>query len=373
MYSSPNFFDYLRRDLLVTAAKNDEDYVMVDGSLKKGKWATMPNGIHVFIVAGKIEAGPDSTVGKSPDELDWDKIHKEHNGHHEYGGSKGTPDVRPDVKDKYAEHMSNAGQIKDPVKREGEMDRIFAKMVSEDNFHAVFMNTSGKPSPALKELTKAFADYGSFPIQGKHKDQVIWYQDRIALLGELATIVPKDTRKTINIKIDTLKMHVESMKKHGPIPPTHPVPVNPSVLVHAPNQPLNQSQPSNMKTVSPSPFNGNGGKSNPPPNNNGGTPPRPVPNNNSTQKPLFSSNQPTQVPNKNPRAKTRAHLTLESLLRGAFNLCINSIAYALHSATKKSDAWENKILYKVTKRILSNTNINERDKFFDVVRKSFAT
>src|SRR5690242_16278097 len=68
-----SFLDEFAQQIVNLAAKKDEDFVLIDGVLKKGYWRTI-NHNHVFIVDGKIEAGPPAFIGQDPKNIDWDAI-----------------------------------------------------------------------------------------------------------------------------------------------------------------------------------------------------------------------------------------------------------------------------------------------------------
>jgi len=390
------------------AAKKDHDYVLLDGKLEKGTWKTMPNGIHVFLVNGKIEAGPESTIGKKPDELDWDHIHREETAGMP-GEIKMTPEVHEDVVKKYQPLIWQAATISNPQKREEHIDRVWTKMAAEDNFHCIFMNTEGKESPFLESLTKAFSDYGSFPIHGTPKDQAIFYNDRVSLLKELSQSLPEDSKKWLNVQIENLNLKITALLKSPGFheseqtivdesdPDFEPVvaPKNKKKTKQQPaalpadnfsNVPVSQSRINNtlpnMHPGKPGPGGNNtpppqsqpnmhpgkpgpGGQNTPPPQ----SPPSQKPNN-KKKPPLRSPNTPvSQTPK--PRAKNRQHLQVESILTKLFKFVMIAIARWTTSGVKKSNAWENKMLLKVTKHILSNTNVNERDNLYNVFTKTF--
>lgn len=391
MYKPANFFEQLTERLLVLASQKDQDHVLIDGVLKKGTWKTMPNHVHVFIVDGKIEAGPVNTIGKRPEDLDWAHVYDEEKAQHPNPNP-----VREEVTKKYQAAMLNLATIKRKDVRNAEADKIMRKMAAEDDFHIIFLNTNGQSSPVLDELSKAFADFGKFPLQGSFKDQVIFYNDRISLLEQLKTAAPEDAQRDVDVQIEHIKDLLGQLQKRGPS--QHPANVDshtpdmddtqvidmsdvdpsqaPTTVIPKVNPQQNQQQSTtqqNQSSTGPQP--GPQQKKKPgvyqvtrtvvPP---GGKKTQPQNSPQNTPRPRT----PRTTPNSNPvRAKSALAATVEALLRGCFSFIVGSIALWFNKATRKSENDLNKMLYSVTKHILSNINLSERDNFFDVFQKSF--
>lgn len=396
MHKPPNFFDTLSERMLVLAAQKDQDYVLIDGVLKKGTWKTLPNHVHVFIVDGKIQAGPVNTIGKSPEELNWGQVAEDEKAQHPNPNP-----VREEVTKKYQAALLNLQTIKRKDVRNTEAQKIMYQMAAEDEFHMLFLNTGGKPSPVLDELSKAFADFGNFPLQGSFKDQVIFYKDRVSLLEQLRKVAPEEAQKDVDAHIGHIQDLLGQLEKRGPtqLPATQDsaVPIDmqdtqvldlseldptqaPTRVMPRVNPQQNQQQRSTttgpttqtQQTQQPS------GPQQAPNNNvhtvthtvvSPGGPQKKQPKQKNSPRPR----QQVTVPQKQSlRAKSVLATTIEALLRGTFSFIIGSIALWWNKATKKSDSNDvNKMLYSVTKGILSNINVNERDIFFDVFQKSF--
>jgi hypothetical protein len=414
----PSFFDYFQARLYVQAAQSDSDYVLIDGVLKKGTWKTMPNHIHIFLVDGKIEAGPVETIGKKPDELDWDSVHEDNKN-----ANPNPNPVREAVTEKYRNEMMQLSSIKRKDARQSAAEKVLTKMAAEDDFHVIFLNTDGKPSPALHALTQAFADYGKFPIHGSYHDQVAFYNDRVALLTEMAKALPKDSRKDIKVQIDHVTDLAQSLLEHGPdhhedsktqaIAPYEDSDNyvteldEPEIAVHEPGALTNVTPAPHKNTTKQqqhnAPGNGGGAATPPPPPPKGPASapqsgpsnrpqqsrPGPNPQRGPASRPSTTPNRPQQrpgqssvrpqtpttpvPPQKSPRAKSRIMLSIESLLRGIFGFIVSIIAQWVAKGLSNANSDDNKMLYKVTKYVLSNTNVNERDNFFDVFCKTFGS
>lgn len=381
MYKPPNFFDTLSERLLVLAAQKDQDYVLIDGVLKKGTWKTMPNHIHVFIVDGKIEAGPQDTIGKSPDELDWVQVAET-----EKNAAPEAMHVREEVTKKYMEALLGLNNIKRKDVRNTEADKIMHKMAAEDEFHVIFLNTDGRPSSVLDELSKAFADFGNFPLQGSFKDQVIFYKDRVSLLQQLRKGAPAQAHKDIDAHVAHINDLLGQLEKRGPTyQPTSqdksaPTEMDDTQVIDMSAATPSQAPTQVMPKVSPQQSQQPHSKTQKQPSQQPGvhqvthtvvSPPSAP-----KTKPQQKAPRPRQsvtIPPKQPlRAKSVLATTIESMLRGTFSFIIGSIALFCSKVTKKSDSNDlNKMLYSVTKHILSNINVSERNNFFDVFQKSF--
>jgi hypothetical protein len=385
MYKPSNFIENLSNKLLILAAQKNQDYVLLDGVLKKGTWKTLPNHVHIFIVDGKIQAGPADTIGKSPDELDWNKVAEDEKAQH-----PNPYPVREEVTQKYRNEMMALASIKRKDVRNQTADKIMRKMAAEDEFHCVFLNTNGKPSPLLEDLSKVFADFGKFPLHGSFKDQMIFYNDRLSLLGQLKKSVPEEAQKDVQIQFNHLQEHISRMQKRGPsgypvgqentntLNKNHQTTSSPPPSpgqTPSPNQatrPTQQQQQQQQSRNDPSQQSSPGKqKSHPGVHQVTHTVTKPNKSNNKIpSSPRLRQN--VNIPNKKSiRAKSSLAMQIESGLRGLFGFMVGSIALWLTKALKNSDNDANKMLYSVTKHIISNINVSERDNFYDVFQKSF--
>jgi len=373
MLNNPNFLDYLSRDLLVIAANNDYDFVFIDNQLKKGTWKTMPNGVHVFLVDGTIQAGPYDTIGHKPEDLHWDKMDRKLESPLPEGHKN-----REEVTQKYMPEMMEAKQIKDKSRRNAAVEKIWNKMVVEDEYYCIFLGKNPEHKEFLNQLAKDFSSYGNFPLKGSFEEQVIWYRDKVALLHDLKKFVPQQSIKDVENEIDVATEAVNELIKKGPTSSSeHTFTKTP--LTEQDTQPIPQQQ--NPSSQSNSQNNSQNAKTQPIPQvkhpkqniNNPSPAPRPSNNNRPQPKPQNSNRIPVRSPKKQPVAKTPLMLRVEHLLASAFKFTIAVVSQWLAKSAKSSNAYENKMLYKVTKNILSRINVNERDKIFDVFLKTFST
>lgn len=374
------FCNYLEK-ISKSASKQDTDYAFVDGVMKKGVWRTMPNGIHVFIVDDKIQAGPVDTIGKKPSELDWDEIHESEkkNFNIPYAPREG-------VSQKYTQELIEANSKGKGPRRDSALDKVMYKMQAEDDFHVIFFNVN-KQTPVLDELAKDFSSFGKFPIEGSHKDQVIFYKDRVVLLNQIKDVLPAVKRNDVIPQIEHINDLLNELDKRGPqeTPKTETID-NPEKSTKKEESPIYNSltKEKTLNTLNDivEKIKLKQQKSNRQEEFKIGRKPKYnyAPKKETTKKenksirngPIIRENiQPApSVPIS--KAKSELLMQVESATRSLFTAIVVSICKEMAKKTKKNNSWEDKLLFNLTKSILSDISYQERDNFFETFGKEIS-
>jgi hypothetical protein len=196
-----NSLDKLTERMIKQAAKNHEEYVLHQGhTLKKGKWVTLPNKKHVFILDGVIQAGPPALIGKNPKNLTPEDLSDE---------SESLIPQSKAVSDKYAEELFNTQHLT-PAKREIALEQLHHRMDSENDGNLHFF--PGSEGKNLDALAQDFADFGPRNPKDTPENQAIWYNDRLQLMRELGSALGPQGKYQVGPHIENIQEKIDRLR-----------------------------------------------------------------------------------------------------------------------------------------------------------------